>query len=163
MPQIPSELSLLVNGGVMTVNLYDLAVWVIVGLSAGFLASRLALGHGLGVVRELLVGVIGSVIGNLVFAFFHVSISVAGYPILSEIIVAFCGALALVLVLRLAGMGQHRRQGRGSPFEPMRREYGDPDDDLRAGQRPVGRPEFDPGQRRYRDPELRDDWRHTRG
>lgn len=132
-------------------------------MSAGFLASRLALGHGLGVVRELLVGVIGSVIGNLVFAVFHLSISVAGYPILSQIIVAFCGALGLVLVLRLLGMGQRHHRGRGSPFEPMRREYRDPDDDLRPGPRPARRPEFDPGQRRHRDPELRDDWRHARG
>ena len=109
MPNIPTQLTLLVNGGVMTLNLYDLAVWVIVGVSAGFLASRLILGRGLGLVRELLVGVIGSVVGNLAFAFFHVSVVVAGYPILSQIIVAFFGALALVLVLRLVGIGQRHR------------------------------------------------------
>jgi uncharacterized membrane protein YeaQ/YmgE (transglycosylase-associated protein family) len=113
MPNFPTQLNLLVNGGVVTLNLYDLAVWVIVGVSAGFLASRLLLGHGLGLVRELLIGVIGSVVGNLAFAFFHVEISVAGYPILSQIIVAFFGALALVLVLRLVGMG--RRHGTISP------------------------------------------------
>jgi uncharacterized membrane protein YeaQ/YmgE (transglycosylase-associated protein family) len=109
MLNFPTQLTLLVNGGVVNLNLYDLAVWVIVGVSAGFLASRLALGHGLGLVRELLVGVIGSVVGYLVFAFFHVEIAVAGYPILGQIIVAFFGALALVLVLRLMGMGQPHR------------------------------------------------------
>ncbi|MBO0705980.1 MAG: hypothetical protein J2P39_11715 [Candidatus Dormibacteraeota bacterium] len=108
MPNIPTQVTLLANGGELTVNLYDVAVWVIVGLSAGFLASRLLLGHGLGPVRELLIGVVGGVLGNLAFAFFHVTIAVAGYPVLSQIIVAFVGALALVLVMRVVGLGRHR-------------------------------------------------------
>jgi uncharacterized membrane protein YeaQ/YmgE (transglycosylase-associated protein family) len=140
MPSIPTQLTLLVNGGAVTLNLYDLAVWVIVGVSSGFLASRLLLGHGLGLVRELLVGVIGSVVGNLAFAFFHVTIAVADYPILSQIIVAFFGALALVLVLRLIGIGQRDR--RTEPFHMSRRdkdyrEYRDPGEE--HGDWPGGR------------------------
>jgi uncharacterized membrane protein YeaQ/YmgE (transglycosylase-associated protein family) len=117
MPNIPTQVTLLANGGELTVKLYDVAVWVIVGLSAGFLASRLLLGHGLGPVRELLIGVVGGVVGNLAFTFFHVTIAVAGYPVLSQIIVAFCGALALVLVMRLVGVGRHRRDRDGEDPE----------------------------------------------
>lgn len=135
MPNIPTQLTLFVNGGVVTLNLYDLAVWVIVGVSAGFLASRLILGRGLGLVRELLIGVIGSFVGNLAFAFFHVTIAVAGYPILSQIIVAFFGALALVLVLRLVGIGQRQRHE-----EPVQ----------------MGRRDMDP--REYRDLEEPGEW-----
>jgi uncharacterized membrane protein YeaQ/YmgE (transglycosylase-associated protein family) len=133
MPNIPTQLTLLVNGGVMTLNLYDLAVWVIVGVSAGFLSSRLILGRGLGLVRELLVGVIGSVVGNLAFAFFHVSVVVAGYPILSQIIVAFFGALALVLVLRLVGIGQRHRHGEHDHGMRGEREYRDDPDRSETG------------------------------
>lgn len=124
MPNIPTQVTLLANGGELTVNLYDVAVWVIVGLSAGFLASRLLLGHGLGPVRELLVGVVGGVVGNLAFAFFHVTIAVAGYPVLSQIIVAFCGALALVLVMRLVGVGRHRRDRDDEDPERAGRAHG---------------------------------------
>jgi uncharacterized membrane protein YeaQ/YmgE (transglycosylase-associated protein family) len=116
MPDIPTQFTLLINGRAETLYLQDVAVWVIVGLSAGFLASRLMLGHGLGPVRELLVGVVGGVLGNLAFPVFGVSIAVAGYPILSQIIVAFFGALFLVLVLRLVGLGRaHRDRERLRP------------------------------------------------
>lgn len=50
---MPTRVMLPVNDGTFTLNLYDLAVWVIGGLSAGFLASRLTLGYALGPVQEL--------------------------------------------------------------------------------------------------------------
>lgn len=50
---MPTRVMLPANDGTFTLNLYDLAVRVIGGLSAGSLASRLTLGYGLGPVREL--------------------------------------------------------------------------------------------------------------
>jgi uncharacterized membrane protein YeaQ/YmgE (transglycosylase-associated protein family) len=93
----------------LTVNLHDVVIWVIVGLAAGALASRLMLGHGLGLVADLLVGVLGAVLGNWLAVFFGVQILVPGHPIISGIIVAFVGALILLLVLRLLGLRRHPR------------------------------------------------------
>jgi uncharacterized membrane protein YeaQ/YmgE (transglycosylase-associated protein family) len=170
MPDFPTELPVLVNGQPVVVHLQDVAIWVIVGLSAGFLASRLMLGHGLGPVRELLVGVVGAVLGNLIFTFFNFSIEVVGVPILSQIIVAFCGALVLVLALRLAGMGRrYRDRGRFRESRPDRGwrqdAYGRDDRydrDPYYDQDPYGRYHRDAYEADRHDPELRD-WRRTRG
>lgn len=175
MPDIPTEFPVLVNGQPVVVHLQDVAIWVIVGLSAGFLASRLMLGHGLGPVRELLVGVLGAVLGNLIFQFFHLSIEVIGVPILSQIIVAFCGALVLVFALRLAGMGRAYRDRarfreprfdrRGRDGHPRDGRYGRDDRyarDDRYDYDPYDQYDRDAYQPERYDPEPRD-WRRTRG
>ena len=82
-------------------GVYDLLVWVLVGLVAGFLASRAMLGHGSGLVGDVVIGVIGAFLGNLLAQVFHVQVVVAGHPIVSQIVVAFFGAVILLLVVRL--------------------------------------------------------------
>lgn len=82
-------------------TLHDLLVWVLVGLVAGFLASRAMLGHGSGLVGDVVIGVIGAFLGNLLAQVLHVQVVVAGHPIISEIVVAFFGAVLLLLLARL--------------------------------------------------------------
>ena len=82
-------------------GLYDLLVWVLVGLVAGFLASRAMLGHGSGLIGDVVIGVIGAFLGNLLANVLHIQVVVAGHPIVSQIIVAFFGAVLLLLVVRL--------------------------------------------------------------
>ena|SRR5579859_7767386 len=87
------------------INLYDIFIWVVVGLVAGLLASRVMLGHGIGVGGDLAVGILGAFIGNLLAAYFGVQVVVAGHPFISQILVAFFGAVILLLLLRLTGLG----------------------------------------------------------
>ncbi len=77
----------------------------------GFLASRLATGHGYGVVGDIVVGVIGALIGAFVLGRF-----ITDHSLVAQIIVAFIGAVILLAVLRLfaGGMGRRRRDGRRS-------------------------------------------------
>lgn len=112
----------------LSLNLYQVIVWGVTGLVAGFLASRLVMRDGLGFARELVIGVVGGILGNIVFGYLHVTISVVGFPILSQVIVAFFGALFLVLILRIAGVGRgaaalpsayrSQPQGRSGPSGP---------------------------------------------
>jgi uncharacterized membrane protein YeaQ/YmgE (transglycosylase-associated protein family) len=85
----------------------DLIVLLIVGLIAGFLASR-AVGVGGGLLLDMAVGVIGAFLGRWLFAFFGVSL---GSGIIPEIIVAFVGAAFLLLIVRAlsGGYGSRRR------------------------------------------------------
>ncbi len=78
----------------------DLLAWVVVGIIAGFLAKLVVPGEGPGgVLGDLVVGVIGAIIGGWLFNAF-------GRPGLSglsvwSILVAFVGGVVLLLILRL--------------------------------------------------------------
>ena len=95
----------------MVVNLdFDtILVWILVGLVAGFAASHLALGHGLGIVGDVLIGIVGAFLGGFLAGVFHWSITIVGHPIISEMVIAFIGAAVLLLIVRLlGGMGRGR-------------------------------------------------------
>ena len=91
-----------VNGQAITLDLDTILIWALVGLVAGFLASHLALGHGLGLLGDVVIGIIGAFIGGFVLlGLLHISIGVAGHPLLSEMIMAFIGAAILLIIVRL--------------------------------------------------------------
>ena len=100
-----------INGSPVTLDIDQILIWALVGLVAGFLASHLALGHGLGLFWDIIVGVLGALFGGIVLAgFLHFEIQVAGHPIISAMIMAFIGAAILLLIVRLfAGRGARRR------------------------------------------------------
>lgn len=96
----------------MTVNLdFDtILIWLLVGLVAGFLASHVAMGRGLGIVGDVVVGIIGALLAGILSGIFHWSIVIAGHPIISAMIMAFIGAVILLLIVRLLGAGRGARR-----------------------------------------------------
>lgn len=84
----------------------EVIIWILVGLVAGSLAGRVALGRDLGLLADLVVGIIGAFLGGVLAQIFKVHISIAGSSILSEIVVAFAGAVLLLFVLRIFGFGR---------------------------------------------------------
>ncbi len=87
----------------MVINLdFDtILVWILIGLVAGFFASHLALGHGLGIVGDVIAGIVGALLGGFLAGVFHWSITIVGHPILSEMVIAFIGAVIVLFVMRL--------------------------------------------------------------
>ena len=80
-------------------------VWIIVGLIAGFLASHFVKGGGFGLIGDLIVGLLGALIGGFVLGFF-----VQGtVGLLGTIVVAFIGAAVLLFIVRMATGGRRRR------------------------------------------------------
>lgn len=77
----------------------DILAWIIVGIIAGWLAKSVVPGEGPGgILGDLIVGIIGAIIGGWVFnAFGHVGATGLN---LWSIIVAFVGAVVLLLILR---------------------------------------------------------------
>ena len=100
-----------INGSPVTLDLDSILVWALVGLVAGFLASHVALGHGLGLFWDIIVGIVGALFGGIVLSgFFHFNITVAGHPIITAMIMAFIGAAILLIIVRLfSGRGYRRR------------------------------------------------------
>jgi len=94
----------------ISVDVYHLLIWMLVGLVAGFLASRLMLGRGIGVVGDITVGILGAVIGNLLAEVFNLHFVIQGHATLTQIVIAFIGALVPLLFLRLLGMGRRHRR-----------------------------------------------------
>jgi len=80
-----------------------LLLWIVVGLIAGWLASAVV-GGGYGLIGDIVVGIVGSFLGGLIFSQFHIAVPFAGLA--GTIFVAFIGAVALLLLLRLVARGR---------------------------------------------------------
>jgi len=75
--------------------------WIVVGAIAGWLTGLVMRGHGFGLIGNILVGVAGGLVGGwLAGALLHMSNMLNGINPTS-ILVAFLGAVVLVLVIRL--------------------------------------------------------------
>ncbi len=82
--------------------------WIIVGLIAGWLASELMRGRGYGPVGDIIIGIVGALIGGFLAAnLFGVANPINGINV-GTIVVAFLGAVVLIAILRAVG-GARRR------------------------------------------------------
>jgi uncharacterized membrane protein YeaQ/YmgE (transglycosylase-associated protein family) len=69
--------------------------WIVFGLIAGFIASRIVNKHGDGTLIDIVLGVVGSVVGGLIFNLVGAS-GVTGFNIWS-LFVAIMGAVVLLV------------------------------------------------------------------
>jgi uncharacterized membrane protein YeaQ/YmgE (transglycosylase-associated protein family) len=77
-----------------------LLAWIVVGLIAGWLASSVMKGHGSGLVGDLVLGVVGALLGGFLAAtLLKMPNAVNGINVMS-ILVAFLGAVILIALLR---------------------------------------------------------------
>jgi uncharacterized membrane protein YeaQ/YmgE (transglycosylase-associated protein family) len=74
-------------------------IWLLVGLVSGWLASQFVRGGGSGTVPDIVIGIVGAFIGGLVFRSAGWHVPFGGYA--GVIFVAFCGAVILLVVMRL--------------------------------------------------------------
>jgi uncharacterized membrane protein YeaQ/YmgE (transglycosylase-associated protein family) len=75
-------------------------VWfLLIGLAAGWLAGRIMKGKGFGLIGDLIVGVIGAVLGGWLFS--DVLKVNVGAGIIPSLVVALIGAIILIWILRL--------------------------------------------------------------
>jgi uncharacterized membrane protein YeaQ/YmgE (transglycosylase-associated protein family) len=77
----------------------SLIVVLIVGLVAGWLAGKIVQGTGLGIIGDIIIGVIGAYIGRWLFEHFHLRIGVNFW--VDAILTATVGAVVLLVVIRL--------------------------------------------------------------
>jgi len=76
----------------------SLFIFLLVGAVAGWLGGIVVKGYGLGLVGDIVVGVIGAFIGGWLFGYFHLA---AGDGFLGDVVGATVGAILLLLALRL--------------------------------------------------------------
>jgi uncharacterized membrane protein YeaQ/YmgE (transglycosylase-associated protein family) len=72
-------------------------VWIVVGLIAGWLAGQVMKGGGYGVLVDIVLGLLGGLVGGCVFGLLGIW---PGGGMIGSIIVAFVGAVILVWFTR---------------------------------------------------------------
>jgi len=78
--------------------------WLLIGLLAGWLAGKLARGRGFGCIGDILLGLIGSVIGGWIFTKLGI---VHENTFLFSLAAATVGAVVLVSIAHLFFGGKH--------------------------------------------------------
>ena len=97
--------SVTVNSGTARESLMSIIGWLVLGLIAGFIASKIVNKSGEGVVLDIVLGIVGAVVGGFIFnAIGHVGVT--GFNLWS-MVVAIIGAI-VVLVLYHALTGRSR-------------------------------------------------------
>lgn len=87
-------------------------VWfILIGLAAGWLAGQLMEGGGFGIVGDIIIGVIGALLGGFLFRTLGVS---AGPGLLGSVIVATIGAVVFLFLLRVITKGKSALGEKGS-------------------------------------------------
>jgi uncharacterized membrane protein YeaQ/YmgE (transglycosylase-associated protein family) len=86
-PLVPEEVGMLTN----------LIWWILVGLIAGWAAGKIMRGGGYGVVVDIILGIVGAVVGGWLLG--ALGISAGGF--IGTIVVAIIGAIFLIWLTRL--------------------------------------------------------------
>jgi uncharacterized membrane protein YeaQ/YmgE (transglycosylase-associated protein family) len=83
------------------VTFVNILAWIIVGGIAGWLASLVVRGGGMGVVGDIIVGIIGALIGGFVLSLLLPgTFGFTGFN-LGSLLVAFIGAVILLFIVKL--------------------------------------------------------------
>lgn len=82
----------------------DLITWLIVGLVAGVLAAFLV--GGVGLIGDIIVGIVGAFVGGWIFRQLGVSTPFSGLA--GTIFTAFIGAIVLLFLLHILFRGRRR-------------------------------------------------------
>lgn len=78
--------------------------WIVVGLIAGAVASRVVAGRGFGCLADIVVGVAGAIIGGFLLSSLFGASGTFGFW--GSLIVAFIGAVVLLAALKLVSGGR---------------------------------------------------------
>ena len=74
-------------------------LWIIVGIVAGWLAGVIMKGGGYGLIGDLILGLVGALVGGFLFNLILPSAEPTG--LIGSLIVATIGAVVLVAIVRL--------------------------------------------------------------
>ena len=75
--------------------------WILIGLIAGWLAGKIARGQGYGCITDIILGLVGSILGGWIFT----KLGIFGGGFLYSLAAATLGAVILVSIVHLFSSG----------------------------------------------------------
>ena len=76
-----------------------IVVWIVVGGIAGFVASKVLTGKGMGLMWDIVAGILGAFLGGWLAGLVGISVSPGTFTV-GGLVSAFVGAVILLLVFR---------------------------------------------------------------
>ena len=80
-------------------SITSIVIWIIVGAVSGWLAGQVVRGYDLGLMRNIIIGLVGAFVGGWLFGRLGI---VKPEGLIGDIVVSFCGAAALLIIVRVA-------------------------------------------------------------
>jgi uncharacterized membrane protein YeaQ/YmgE (transglycosylase-associated protein family) len=92
-------LAALLETSIRTVQMehYSLLGWLLIGLIAGWLAGKIARGQGFGCITDIVLGLVGAVLGGWLF----VKLGILGGGLIYSLAAATVGAVIIVAIAHL--------------------------------------------------------------
>jgi uncharacterized membrane protein YeaQ/YmgE (transglycosylase-associated protein family) len=79
---------------------HGIIAWCIIGLIAGWLTGKLMKGSGFGFIMDMVVGLVGALIGGFLSS--HLGLGGVGqHGLIMSIVIAVVGAVLLTMIIRL--------------------------------------------------------------
>jgi uncharacterized membrane protein YeaQ/YmgE (transglycosylase-associated protein family) len=82
----------------------SLLAWILIGLLAGWIAGQLSRGAGFGCLGNILIGLVGSILGGWIF----IRLGIFGGGFIYSLAAATVGAVVLVVISRLFADGKSK-------------------------------------------------------
>jgi uncharacterized membrane protein YeaQ/YmgE (transglycosylase-associated protein family) len=84
---------------------HGIIAWIIIGVIAGWLTGKLMKGSGFGFLMDMVVGVVGALIGGFISS--HLGLGGIGqHGLIMSIVIAVIGAVILTWIVRLVTGGR---------------------------------------------------------
>lgn len=79
---------------------HGIIAWIIIGVIAGWITGKLMKGSGFGFIMDMVVGLVGALLGGWISSFFGFG-DASTHGMIGSIIIAVIGAVVLTLIVRL--------------------------------------------------------------
>ena len=78
--------------------------WIILGLVSGYIASKLVNQRGEGIILDIVLGIVGAIVGGWLFSFFGAA-GVTGFNLYSMVVAVIGAVVVLVIYHDVVGRG----------------------------------------------------------
>ena len=86
---------------------HGIFAWIIIGIIAGWLTGKIMKGSGFGMIMDMVVGLVGALIGGFLSS--HLGFGGVGdHGLIMSILIAVIGAVLLTFLIRLVTGGRER-------------------------------------------------------
>jgi uncharacterized membrane protein YeaQ/YmgE (transglycosylase-associated protein family) len=79
--------------------MWGILIWIIVGAIAGFVASKVLTGKGMGLMFDIIVGILGAFLGGWLAGLLGIHVDTGTFSV-SGLLSAFVGAVILLVIFR---------------------------------------------------------------